>query len=328
MKTELERLQTRCAVLEQTLLRVAPEEVACVHHLLEQGEPFTHSAAPTFQNARSESDEAEAGEGRLLRDNDGTSRFLGETSGATFLDYLKQFMMKLVPLTFQADSEDGSSFVLSIGQYQTFDSRPLPKPDVDPLWIPYRSDMSLMLEELRFHIQDGSSHFPSGGIYWWGDLTNLPIPPANSASLTAMTTNDTSRHLAFHHVCFALASSINPVSFRHSDKHSGEAYFERARKLLGNPLDTVRFTLSDVPVLTLMGFYLIELNRRDAAYMYVSLAVHIAIIHGAFRSCRDEANKRAFWTLYVMERWLSVLMGRPSTLADEAIRLALPVETA
>lgn len=58
--------------------------------------------------------------------------------------------------------------------------------------------------------------------------------------------------------------------FRKSDQHTGEAYFKRARKLLGNPLDTVRFTLSDVPVLTLMGFYLIELNRRDAAYVYVS----------------------------------------------------------
>lgn len=85
-----------------------------------------------------------------------------------------------------------------------------------------------------------------------------------------MTTDDTHRYLAFYHVCFALATSIGHPLFRKSDQHAGEAYFKRARKLLGNPLDTVRFTLSDVPVLTLMGFYLIELNRRDAAYVYVS----------------------------------------------------------
>jgi hypothetical protein len=75
-----------------------------------------------------------------------------------------------------------------------------------------------------------------------------------------------------------------------------------------------------------MGFYLIELNRRDAAYVYVSLAIHIAIIHGAFRACNDESSKRTFWTLYVLDRWLSVLMGRPPTLLDEAIRLPLPCD--
>ena len=160
-----------------------------------------------------------------------------------------------------------------------------------------------------------------------------------------MTTDDTHRHLAFYHVCFALATSIGHPLFRKSDQHAGEAYFKRARKLLGNPLDTVRFTLSDVPVLTLMGFYLIELNRRDAAYVYVSdsfkgnymkciltvhrliqvsLAIHIAMIHGAFRSCKDEANKRIFWTLYILDRWLAGLMGRPPTIADEAIRIPLP----
>jgi hypothetical protein len=72
-----------------------------------------------------------------------------------------------------------------------------------------------------------------------------------------MTTDDSHRYLAFYHVCFALATSVGHTAVRHSDQHTGEAYFKRARKLIGNPLDTVRFTLGDVPVLALMGFYLI-----------------------------------------------------------------------
>ncbi len=132
--------------------------------------------------------------------------------------------------------------------------------------------------------------------------------------MSKMTTEDSFRHLAFHHVCFALASSIGPASFRRSEHHTSEAYFMlRARKLLGNPLDTVRFTLDDVPVLTLMGFYLIELNRRDAAYMYVSLAVHIAVIHGAFRSYQvEETEKRAYWTLYVLREMAKRPVGATS----------------
>ncbi|KAI4617082.1 uncharacterized protein J4E87_008596 [Alternaria ethzedia] len=273
-----------------------------------------------------ELDQADTNDGRLLVDPSGTPRFFGETSGATFLDYLKQFMLTLVPLTFQPESADGSSFVASIGRYQTYDSRPIPNPSVDPLWLPDQDDMALMLAQLRAYIQDGNGEFLSGGIYWWGDLTQFPTSTAPSVLLSAMTTDDTHRGLAFYHVCFALATSFGHQSSRRSDQHAGEAYFKRARKLLGNPLDTVRFTLDDVPVLTLMGFYLIELNRRDAAYVYVSLAIHIAIIHGAFRSCNDEASKRTFWTLYILDRWLSVLMGRPPTLLDEAIRLPLPCD--
>jgi hypothetical protein len=62
------------------------------------------------------------------------------------------------------------------------------------------------------------------------------------------------------------------------DTHFGESFFARARLLLGNPLDII--TINDVPVLALMSFYLLEMNRRDAAYIYVSIAIHILIVHG------------------------------------------------
>ncbi|KAL5119392.1 hypothetical protein ACEQ8H_002661 [Pleosporales sp. CAS-2024a] len=254
---------------------------------------------------------------------DGTVRYLGGTSGATFVDRLKDFMCTLV----QCVSGGEESDVLStVGQYQTFDSRPLSNPDVDHLWLPSRTDMSAMLVELRYYIQDGNGDFPCGGIYWWGDLNVIPSPVTRStSSVNAVTTDESYRYLAFHHVCFALASSIGHKSYRHSEQHTGEAYFKRARVLLGNPLDFVRSTLDDVPVLTLMAFYLIEINRRDAAYIYLGIAVRIALIHGTFEYCATEAFKRIMWTVYILDRWLSVLMGRPPTIAEEAIRLALPV---
>jgi hypothetical protein len=122
-----------------------------------------------------------------------------------------------------------------------------------------------------------------------------------------------------------MSVSIGHTSLQLPDSQSAEAYFKRARMLLGNPLDAVHFTLTDVPALSLMAFYLIEVNRRDAAYMYVGIAVHIAIMHGAFRNAADEASKRVFWTLYILDRWISVLMGRPPSISDESIRLPLPV---
>jgi hypothetical protein len=38
-------------------------------------------------------------------------------------------MFTLVPLTFQSSTGEGSTFVTTIGRYQTFDSRPLPNPE-------------------------------------------------------------------------------------------------------------------------------------------------------------------------------------------------------
>jgi hypothetical protein len=246
---------------------------------------------------------------------------LGETSGATFLDYLKHFMTTLVPLTSLGSSpEDGSTFVSSIGRYQTYDSRPLPELDVDPLWLPTRTEMTLMLAELRFFIQDGNGDFLSGGIYYWGDLSGLPSP--------AQTTEPTiHRHLSFHHAALAMACQVANPALPQSDHQTGEAYFQRAKDLLGNPLNIMRFTLSDVSALALMGYYLIELNRRDAAYLCISLATHVSIMHGAHRYCVDEAGKRIFWTLFILDQWLSCLMGRPPTIVDEAVRLPFPADT-
>ncbi|KAF2634436.1 hypothetical protein P280DRAFT_376198, partial [Massarina eburnea CBS 473.64] len=333
LKEESERLRKRCVALEKSLQTVVPDDIAR-QELVQQ---FEHGETPARLRAVSlpsetsyATDEAEATEGRLLLDMDGNVRFLGASSGATFLDLLSRFMLTLVPLAFVPDSgytaaEDASMFVASIGHYQTFDSRPLHDPGVDPLWLPSRTDMTLMMTALSYHIQDGNGDFISGGIYYWGEL-NVPAAVTLAPSHMDAIKSDNYRHLAFHNICFAFATHVLNHTPRPDEENAGDRYLKRAQMLLGNPLDTVRFTLRDVPVLALMGFYLVEINRRDAASIYITLAIHISITHGAFRHCDDEISKRVFWTLYVLDRWISCLMGRPPTFIDESIRLPMPAD--
>lgn len=75
-------------------------------------------------------------------------------------------MCRLLPWIPHPAGEDGSLFITTIGQYQTFDSRPLPSPDVDPLWLPARTEMIMMFAELRYYLQDGNGDIPCGGIFW------------------------------------------------------------------------------------------------------------------------------------------------------------------
>ncbi|KAE9579597.1 putative transcriptional regulatory protein [Colletotrichum fructicola] len=352
-RNELDDLRRKCDALERALQTKVPDAAERQHLIAQEGgdptgsragssSSFTPPQSHTLQQqpAQLYRDEAAANDaeaettGRMLSDPDGRSRFLGETSGATFLDYLKEFMSTVFPLAFNKpwlspSANNGSTFLASLGRYQTYDSRPIYEmSNVDPLVLPPRSDMTVMLEDLRYFIQDGNGTFPCGGIYWWGDLGSVPVDP-NPASFPPGTSRqemlDKYRHLAFYHTAFAVACQANTMPDRMPKPEDlSQILFSRARGLLGNPLDITSWTISDVAVLALMGFYLIEMNRRDAAYMYVSNAMHISMMHGAHRGWVDERGKRVFWTLYILDRWLSCLMGRPPTIMDDAVRVPLP----
>jgi hypothetical protein len=129
LKNEVDRLRRRCAALEKNIQSIASDGAADALRHLHRGDSATSSS--TAQSSHPDHlgpDDSDASDGRMLRDPDGTVRYLGETSGATFLDHLKHFISTLVPVTFQDDCADSSSFVSTVGQYQTFDSRPLPNP--------------------------------------------------------------------------------------------------------------------------------------------------------------------------------------------------------
>jgi Fungal specific transcription factor domain len=97
----------------------------------------------------------------------------------------------------------------------------------------------------------------------------------------------------------------------------------RARDLVGNPLDASN--INDATVLALLGYYHLNSNRRDVAYLYINVAMHILVVHGIHRAWMiDEDGKRLFWTIYSLDRWLSKLMGRPVLISDDSIKLDLP----
>ncbi|KAK2594203.1 hypothetical protein QQS21_008092 [Conoideocrella luteorostrata] len=266
--------------------------------------------------------------GRLLQDAEGMGRYMGETAGATFLDHLKELMGAALPTSPQdrPTTVDQSNFLSSLGNYTVDDQRPL-NHAVNPLWLPPDSTISVVLSELRHFIQDGGGQWPSGGIYWWGDLGSIPVrapaSPSPDIDLSAY------RHLAFYHAALAVAcqsTTTQPPPSSDSHPSLSEPYYARAAMLLGNPLEIKRRTIGDVASLAMMSFYLVETNRPDAAYMYVTAAMHISIMLGAHRGWVDERGKRVFWSVYCLDRWLSCLTGRPPTITDEAIQLPLPVD--
>ncbi|KAI5845059.1 fungal-specific transcription factor domain-containing protein [Morchella snyderi] len=138
----------------------------------------------------------------------------------------------------------------------------------------------------------------------------------------------------------------------------GMTFFARAKLLLVNPVEEA--SLPSLRIITLMSYYLLSANRRDAAYMYIGLAVRMAVSHGLHRTWRKgewvsggigryngpglqfssasspedqlrklvqyEEKKREFWNIYILDRVFSCYMGRPVMLSDEDIDVDLPLE--
>ncbi|KAH0522877.1 hypothetical protein TsFJ059_006664 [Trichoderma semiorbis] len=271
--------------------------------------------------------------GHLVQDPNDTVGYLGETSGATFLDHLKELLGAVLPLTQVepqlSQGQDGSALLSSLGRYYTADSRPLVDRDSKPISLPSSEDLAALLSKLRYLIQDGNGEWPSGGIYWFGELDTLPTQAASPSSAPEADMNEF-RHLAFYHAALAniiRAGTSSKEALSASTPSLSEAYFAGAAILVGNPLDVTRCcTIGDVATLCLMSAYLIEMNRRDAAYMHVAAAMHMCIMLGIHRGVADERAKRVFWTVYILDRWLSCLMGRPHIIMDGAIRIQLPAD--
>ena len=257
----------------------------------------------TVQNNDTTDDDASAGDGRLLLDRDGIARYLGSTSGATFLDSLKEFMRTVFPIAWPGNPSPEMNFLDTLGYVQTFDSRPLNIMDNDvigvvPTSLPEQADMQAMVAQLKMFIQDGNGEYASGGIFYWGNLdpsdvySNMPIDAYSV------------RRLALFNAAFAMTCHLEtPPEARDKSLQLGEPYFMRARYWLGNPLVTTNYKPEDIPVLAMTSLYLVEVNRRDTAYLYVSIGMHLAIMRGIHRGMGvDEHSKRAFWTLYVLDR--------------------------
>lgn len=265
-----------------------------------------------------------ATEGSLLEDNDGTKRWLGGTSGATFLDHLKKFMHTLKSCLGYNGASPGSHFLASRGHYQTSDSRLLFTPAEDPQNTFTASDhwtASSRLSKVDEFLQGSSGTSACGGIHYLGDFSI-------ENWFTVQQDASRARELAFYEAASALGTiySLTATNSRR-DGQLGETSFANARRILGDPTDISHYNMHDVATLAMMAMYMSEMNRRDNAYMYLSYAISICCMFGGLQGSFSELGERdirIIWTLFCLTRELSCLMGRPPLYPIEAFQLPYP----
>lgn len=211
--------------------------------------------------------------GRFLADPDGQSRFIGSASGAAFLDQIRQFVVSVSPLLSGADgvsqrSQIDEAFGNLLGMYQTFDSRPLILPKVDPYLLPSHEEAKRLLSSLCCSTQATNGIH----IYFWGPVMEI-LQEVYSAKTLGGDFLDTIT-LATLNAALAFATQQATVI----TYESARVYFARATLLLGRPLEAT--TKRHIT----LGCYLFGEHRRDGAYSYIRMAGHLAVTYGFHQS--------------------------------------------
>lgn len=110
----------------------------------------------------------------------------------------------------------------------------------------------------------------------------------------------------------------------------GFEYFTHALELLPDMHDEGSTLF--VETLALVGYFMQNLNRRDAAWLYIGMALRMAITLGLHQEASNadlddaakEHRRRVWWSVYSLDRIHSVKSGNPITIYDEDIGVNFP----
>ncbi|CAD6503809.1 BgTH12-05554 [Blumeria graminis f. sp. triticale] len=121
-----------------------------------------------------------------------------------------------------------------------------------------------------------------------------------------------------------LYSTENPV--QHMQK--GREYLEISRMLNDSWNDD--FTLNHVRTAILTSMFLMEVNKRSAAWVWLASAVSISQdigLNSEASSCSEieaEMRRRVWWAIYVWDRHISLELGLPLLIKDDDCDISLP----
>jgi hypothetical protein len=274
-------------------------------------------ASPTAYIQPGDEEQEKTGEGRILQDPDGFVRYMGESSGAAFMDRLREFVSTVRPLLLDSSGIPTveEMFTSLLGRYHTHDSKLLLLPQVDPFYLPAPEEITKLLAVFQFYAQDGAGS-TNGGIFYWGNLSELGDQARRYQQSSG--SNSDSRMLANLNAVLALACQYDPSLASGWEVYPGEIYFARAKLLLINPIEDVNVV--NVSILSLMGQYMLGMYRRDAAYLYIGMAGRTAMIHGLHKGWMidgqgeaGEQSKRQFWNVYILDRYELAFKPAPNS---------------
>ncbi len=114
-----------------------------------------------------------------------------------------------------------------------------------------------------------------------------------------------------------------PIQIASMDETPGLSYFRLAQSLM--PAVLMSCSLESVQVFLIAALYLLPGNDRDPPYIYLGLALRMAITNCMHRKALNQAlsprllevRNRVFWTVYTIERFVLCIISRYAKNAND-----------
>jgi len=129
---------------------------------------------------------------------------------------------------------------------------------------------------------------------------------------------------------FAFGQMYSVNQWTGNEGPPGFHYFKHALQFLPDAREDGSILFAEV--LAYVAYYMQTINRRDSAYLYIGLALRMAISLGLHQEVLDqemdayerERRRRLWWSTYSLERLLCVTSGHPISISDDDIDVMLP----
>ncbi|KAM0512923.1 hypothetical protein ACHAPE_008428 [Trichoderma viride] len=139
-------------------------------------------------------------------------------------------------------------------------------------------------------------------------------------------------HLWFVHFLLIMGFGQALLSGSMGNRPGGSELISRAIELLPNSFGLYQDPILSIEILCCLALYLQSIDHRNSAFLYIGQAMRMALSQGLHRELvgddlteEDVKRHRAvWWTIYILDRRFSSLMGAPNMIHDEDIMVSLP----
>ncbi|PKK46836.1 hypothetical protein CI102_10016 [Trichoderma harzianum] len=260
---------------------------------------------------------------KVIEDTEGRRRFLGPSSTWAYIQQAMSILQQCVkdqPSPQLPATSDGGAFVLDWpSTSQTTPSAPL---TIDRL--PSLTYSLYLTDTVKFYL---------GPMYHLYDEDIFRERLNNFYATGPWVEPPRSSRLWFIQYLLIMALGKALILPGSSDKRpTGCDYVLRAIDLLPDVHGYYTDSILSVEILCCLSLYLQSIDHRNAAYNYIGQALRIALSQGFHRELTGASltvkelhrHRRAWWTLYILDKRFSSLMGAPNCIQDNEITVLLP----
>ena len=253
---------------------------------------------------------------RMLEDSQGRLQYIGDSANLSFLQLLRMIVETVT---------GPSQFSLDLGRHQITERKFTASPDVDLRHLLPSQETALLLSEAFFTNTHGmlevfiEKHFLKRLDRSYNDVSGLDnvwlchLYLVLALGFAFATPETGTREYEIIH------------RLRTAHPYRGEEYYFAAKKLADPFTGFEDAGLWSIQALTLMSLYMLAQSRRNAAYVYTGMAIRSAHALGVHReevlivfSEEEQEERRKLWrSLYVLDLFLSVSLGRPLAISGD-----------